>query len=95
MTEYWFARRFPLGSGRGGVAPVHWKGHAVMALYVVTLVLGGVAFAWFGAHDNLPEGIAIFALAAFLGTMLYLSVTRHKGDPIRTAAEYKKDRAGV
>jgi hypothetical protein len=37
MTEYWFARRFPVGSPRAGMSPVHWKGYAVVAIYVTAL----------------------------------------------------------
>jgi hypothetical protein len=95
MNEYWFARRFPLGSPRAGLSPIHWKGYAVVAIYVTVLTAGGLAFAWFGANGNLPEGIALFVMAAFLGTIFYISVTRHKGDRIRTVADYKKERSGV
>jgi hypothetical protein len=93
--EYWFARRFPIGSPRAGLAPVHWKGYAVVAIYVVVLLAGALAFAWFGAHDNMMEGIAFFVLAAFLGGIFYITVARQKGDRVRTVADYKKDRKRV
>lgn len=95
MTEYWFARRFPLGSVRAGMSPISWKGYAVVAAYVTGLIIGGVGFAWFGAKGNMPEGIGCFVLAAFISTIFYMTVTRQRGDRIRTVADYKKERAGV
>jgi hypothetical protein len=92
MTEYWFARRFPLGSPRAGMSPVHWKGYAVVAIYVTALIVGGVAFAWLGASDRMAEGIAIFVLFAFVGTMFYLTVARQKGDRVRTVADYRREK---
>lgn len=93
--EYWFARRFPVGSPRAGLSPVHWKGYAVVAIYVTVLAIGGVAFAWLGASDRMPEGIAMFILAAFLGTMFYITVARQKGDRIRTVADYRREKRGA
>jgi hypothetical protein len=95
MSDYWFARRFPLGSPRAGLSPIHWKGYAVVAIYITGLIIGGVAFAWFGAQGNMPEGILYFVLAAFLSTIFYITVTRQKGDRIRTVADYRKERTGV
>ncbi|PZO49444.1 MAG: hypothetical protein DCF16_14550 [Alphaproteobacteria bacterium] len=94
-TEYWFARRYPIGSISRSMAPVHWKGWLVVAGFVTCLMLGGVAFAWFGAHDRMAMGIALFALAAFIGGLWFISVTRVRGDPIRTVADYKRDKPSV
>jgi len=91
MTEYWFARRFPVGSPRNAMSPVHWKGYAVVAVYVTTLILGGVAFAWLGASGELILGAMIFTAAAVLGAGLFISLSAAKGDKTRTAAEYRKD----
>jgi len=94
--EYWFARRFPLGSPRAGMSPIHWKGYAVVAGYLFVLLLGAGAFAWFAIHErNMAEGLAFFVGAASLSSIVYISVARHKGDRIRTVADYKKDRAGA
>lgn len=95
MTEYWFARRFPLGHPRAGMSPIHWKGYAVVAAFVMTLVIGGIAFAWLGASDRMPEGVAIFAFLAFLGTAFYLTVARQKGDRVRTVADYRREKRGA
>jgi hypothetical protein len=91
MSEYWFARRFPVGNPRNAMAPVHWKGYAIVAAYVTLLVLGGVAFAWFGAGGNLIFGAAVFAAAAIIGASLFIGLSYTKGDKTRTVAEYRKD----
>jgi ABC-type Co2+ transport system permease subunit len=90
--EYWFARRFPVGHARAGMAPVHWKGYAVVAIFVTVLVVGGVAFAYLGATDRMAEGVAVFVLAAFLGAMFYITVARQKGDRVRTIADYRREK---
>jgi hypothetical protein len=91
VTEYWFARRFPVGSPRNAMAPVHWKGYAIVAAYVTLLVLGGVAFAWLGADGRLILGAAIFAAAAVVGASLFIGLSSAKGDKTRTVAQYRKD----
>ncbi len=91
MTEYWFARRFPVGSPRNAMAPVHWKGYAIVAAYVTLLALGGVAFAWLGAGGQLILGAAVFAAAAVIGAGLFIGLSSAKGDKTRTVAEYRRD----
>ena len=91
MTEFWFARRFPVGSPRNAMAPVHWKGYAIVAVYVTLLVLGGLAFAWLGAGGQLVLGAAIFAAAAVVGASLFIGLSSAKGDKTRTVAEYRRD----
>ena len=95
MTEYWFARRFPVGNPRNAMSPVHWKGYAVVAAYVTLLVLGGLAFAWLGAGGQLILGAVVFAAAAVIGASLFIGLSNTKGDKTRTAAEYRKDAARV
>jgi hypothetical protein len=91
VTEYWFARRFPVGNPRNAMSPVHWKGYAVVAAYVTLLALGGVAFAWLGASGNLITGAAVFAAAAVVGASLFLILSSTKGDKTRTVADYVRE----
>lgn len=95
MTEFWFARRFPVGNPRNAMAPVHWKGYAVVAAYVTLLVLGALGFAWFGASGDLILGAVLFAAAAVVGASLFIILSSTKGDKARTVAEYRKDAARV
>lgn len=91
-TEYWFARRFPLGNPRSAIGPVHWKGWLLTLAFVALMTAAGVAFAWFGANGNMMEGIAIFIIVAFIGGIAFMSMANSKCDKIRTVADYKKDR---
>ncbi len=91
MTEYWFARRFPVGDPRNAMAPVHWKGYAVVGAYVTLLVLGGVAFAWLGASGQLLLGGAVFAAAAIFGASLFIAMSNTRGDKMRTVTDYRKE----
>ena len=95
MTEYWFARRFPVGNPRNAMDPVHWKGYAVVAVFVTVLVLGALAFAWLGAGGEMIKGAVVFTMAAVIGASLFISLSYAKGDKTRTAAEYRKDAARV
>lgn len=89
QTEYWFARRFPLSDPRQAQAPVHWKGWMVVAGFFGTMALGAAALVWFGGHDELVKGAALFALAAFIGGLWYVSVARVRGDRIRCVKDYR------
>jgi hypothetical protein len=90
MTEYWFARRFPVGDRRNAMAPVHRKGFAATGIYVAALVIGGLAFAWMGASGHLVQGTIVFAAAAIVGAVWFIVVSRAKGDPNRTVADSRK-----
>lgn len=92
MTEYWFARRFPVGNPRNAMSPVHWKGRAVVATYVTLLVLGALAFAWLGASGDLIMGAVAFAVTAVVGASLFLILSNTKGDKTRTVADYLRER---
>jgi hypothetical protein len=91
VSDYWFARRFPVGNPRNAMAPVNWKGYAIVAAYVTLLVLGGLGFAWFGASGQLILGATAFAAAAVIGAGLFIGLSIMKGDKTRTVAEYRKD----
>jgi hypothetical protein len=95
MTEYWFARRFPVGNPRSGMAPVHWKGWLVVAVFLLAMIAGAATFAWLGADGRVAEGAAVFALFAFGAMIFFVTLSREKGDRIRTVDDYRKERARV
>ncbi len=90
--EYWFARRYPLSDRRQAFAPVHWKGYLVSLIFVSALTGGGVAFAWFGANNQMFQGIMVFAVVALLSGVWFTMTAKANGDRIRTVADYKKDK---
>jgi hypothetical protein len=95
-SEFWFARRFPLGHVRQGYAPVHWKGWAATFAFLAALMGAGAYFVWDAAVEgNLMQGAAVFMVAAFVGTAWYLLVVRANSDTIHTVAEYKEGKPRV
>lgn len=95
VTQFWFARRFPVGSPRNAMAPVSWQGYAIVTLYVTLLMLGALAFAWLGASGDLILGATAFTAAAVVGASLFIGLSNVKGDKARTVAEYQKDASRV
>jgi hypothetical protein len=93
MSEYWFARRFPLDDPRQAMAPVHWKGYAVACVFLAALLIGGAAFAWMAVSGAIVQGAIVFACAAFVGGGWFIVVALSKGDKSRTVADYKKVRS--
>lgn len=94
-TEYWFARRFPVGNPRKAVAPVHWKGWALSIAYVTVLLAGGLAFAWLGAGGRLLEGVIVFVFAAAIGAGGFIAIAEAKSDKTRTVQDYRKAKGRV
>jgi hypothetical protein len=93
--EFWFARRFPLSDRRQSMAPVHWKGYAVAIVFMLMLLIGGMAFAWMGASGYMVQGVVVFVVAALVGGGWFITVAKAKGDHTRTVADYRKDAARV
>src|SRR5690606_12679479 len=89
MSEYWFARRYPLGNPRNAMAPVHWKGWVMSAVFVAALAAGGVTFAWLGASGRMAAGIGVFVLVAFVATAWFIMLVRANGDRVRTVEDYR------
>ena len=42
MTEYWFARRFPVGNPRNAMAPVSEQGWNVVRRFIAWMVGGAI-----------------------------------------------------
>lgn len=94
-TQYWFARRYPLGDPRNGMAPVHWKGVVVSVGFVAILLIGGGLWAWLAAGNRAAEGAALFTVCAFVDGMWFIQTSRERGDRIRTVADYREQKSGV
>ncbi|MGQ0533690.1 MAG: hypothetical protein ACT4OF_13515 [Caulobacteraceae bacterium] len=93
--EYWFARRFPVGHPRKAMSPIHWKGYAAAAAFVLVLFIGGTAFAWLGASGYLVHGIVVFVIASLIGGGWFITVANAMGDQTRTVDDYRKDASRV
>lgn len=95
MKEYWFARRFPIGNPRSGMAPVHWKGWIVSIAFVLVMLGGGAAFIWYALRDEFIHGVAIFGVLAIVFGGWFVLVSKANGDHVRTVADYKREKSGV
>ncbi|MEZ5996275.1 MAG: hypothetical protein R3C25_11040 [Hyphomonadaceae bacterium] len=94
-AEYWFARRFPLGQMRSGMAPVHWKGWAVVAAFVAALAAGGLLWAWFAARGDNGRGVFAFALMSAGAALGFIRTANKKGDHVHCVADYRKGKLSV
>lgn len=90
MTEFWFARRFPLGSMRSGLAPVHWKGWLVALAFVLALAAAAAAFWWFASNDQMMKGVATFAGLCGVAALGFIRVASKRGDHVNCVADYSK-----
>jgi len=95
VTEYWFARRYPMGDHRQAMAPVHWKGVAVAAGFVAAMLFGAAAWAWMVRTQRPVEGLQLFLVVTFADVIWFLTTARARLDRTKTVAEYKKDRQRV
>ncbi len=95
MIEPWFARRFPLGDMRSGMAPVHWRGWAVVGTLVLAIIASAAFGAWLASIGQALKGGAAFGLFAFGAGLGFTRVVNKKGDHVRSVAEYRKDAIGA
>lgn len=93
--EIWFARRFPIGSARSGMAPVSWKGWMVIAIFILVLLAGAAAFSWFAYEGDLVKGAWVFVAFAFGAGLFFVRLANDKGDHVHTVADYEKGKLRV
>lgn len=93
--EIWFARRFPIGSTRSGMAPVTWKGWAVIAAFVLMLCFAAGVFGWFVYEGDTSKGVWSFIVLSAAGGLFFVRMANHKGDHIHTVADYEKGKLRV
>lgn len=87
--EIWFARRFPVGHPRTGMAPVHWKGWMMFAVFIACMAVGALGFVLSAIGGQFLWGVVVFAAMTAMGAgMLLIAVAQH-GDQQKTVAEYK------
>jgi hypothetical protein len=93
--EIWFARRFPIGSPRSGMAPVNWKGWAVVGVFILGMIAGGLAWGWFAHEGDMAKGVWTFIVIAAAGGLFFIRMANHKGDHVHTIADYEKGKLRV
>jgi membrane protein YdbS with pleckstrin-like domain len=94
-TEYWFARRFPIGHARRGMAPVHWKGWLASVAFVVGLFAAAAAGYWLYSIGEVTRGVVAFSAGAFLVAIWFIGISHKKGDHVHTVADYREGKVRV
>ena len=92
MSDYWFARRFPVGHSRNAMSPVSREGWLVVASFIASMVLGGIAFAALAVDGDVVIGAVVFAAVSILGAGAFIAAAVAKGDRNHTVADYRAGR---
>ena len=97
-NQYWFARRFPVGTGRNAMAPVSPEGFAVVWRFVAFMVGGAIAAVvlvllglFYVPYLWIAAPIVYVACAAY-GGWYFISQAQKRGDPVHTVDDYKAGR---
>lgn len=97
MSEFWFARRFPVGHPRNAMAPVSPEGWSVVWVFVASMIIGAVlALFLIGLGAYLAKPLAfIMAPVVFIGLTVYsamhlIRTSSNRGDHTRTVEDYKR-----
>ena len=94
MTEYWFARRYPVGHWRNAMAPISPKARRVTWVFAGGITLGMLAFFVFGLVGHWRIGAGIFAVLAAYSGWYYLFVPGKRFDREHTVEDYAAGRVG-
>lgn len=90
-NEIWFARRYPVGNPRSAMAPVHWKGWMMFAVFLASMLIGAFGAALSVLSGQYVWGAVVFVALTALGAgMLLMSVAQH-GDNTKTVEEYRRN----
>ncbi len=88
MSEYWFARRFPVGNPRNGIAPVSREGRLVALGFGVAMLVGGAIGAAVAMAGETVLGVATFAVIAGLAGGAFIAIAVKKSDRNHTVHDY-------
>jgi hypothetical protein len=97
VSEYWFARRFPVGHPRNAMAPVTREGRMAFVWFVGIMVAGAVAWGLLAISADTTGAIiggVLFIAACGYGMFRLLSAVVRHGDQNHTVDDYKSGRVG-
>ena len=94
MNEPWFARRFPVGSPRNGLAPITREGWMVAWAFVAAMVLGAVVFIVLTYREAFALGLTLFIVITMVAGFGFVTVAVKKSDLTKTLEDYKRIRPG-
>ena len=90
MSEFWFARRFPVGHRRNAMSPVSSEGWLVVYAFIAAMGVGALLFLWLGLSGSIVAGVIVFVLFAIAGGGGFLWMAGTKGDTARTVDDYRR-----
>ena len=90
MSEFWFARRFPIGNPRNAMAPVSPEGWRVVWIFVGCMVGGAVLALVLAALGAYILGFVAFVGLAIAGAWYFIKTANARGDTTRTVDDYKR-----
>jgi hypothetical protein len=80
----------PQLQGRG-LVPLDWRGRAVIATFILAMLLGAGLFLYFGLRDQFAIGIPLFVVLAIAGGGFFIWASAAKTDPLRTIYDYRPE----
>lgn len=89
MSDYWFARRFPVGDKRNAVAPVSREGRFVVMGFLMAMLVGMLFFIVMAIAGRLVLGGATFAIMGGLGGAAFIAASYYKLDRNHTVDDYE------
>ena len=84
--EYWFART---RRGRNRMAPVSWKGWAVIGFFIAMMMLGAGLFGFFMFEGRVITGVTLYVLFGLIGAATFIRLAYAKGDRTHTVDDYR------
>jgi hypothetical protein len=94
VSEYWFARRFPVGHPRNAVAPVTREGWLAFAYWGAGMLAGSAIFLWLAVSGALFGGLIVFVVVGIAATWVLMTVVGRHSDNARTVEDYRRMQAG-
>jgi hypothetical protein len=94
VSDYWFARRYPVGSGRNAVSPVSREGRLVFVYWAVAMFVGALAWAFLAWRGVFFGGLIVYVVVVVLASLLLFMAVMRKSDHTRTVADYRAIQKG-
>jgi hypothetical protein len=90
VNEFWFARRFPVGSSRNAVAPVSREGRMVFVYWIAAMVASALAMGFLALRGAYFGGLIVFVVVVVLSTWLLFMAVLRRTDNSRTTEDYHR-----
>jgi fatty acid desaturase len=93
LSDYWFARRYPIGSGRNSVSPVSREGRLVFVYWAAAMFVGALVWAFLAWRGVFFGGLIVYVVVVLLACWLLFTAILRKTDHARTVDDYRRIQA--